>query len=497
MAVDKNARSQPKSYQEPPLTGDERSVGRYRPLRVVSRVPPYVGWLAFFGPGIIYVALAQGSGELIFWPYVVAKYGPAFLGLVIPACFLQYAVAVEIGRYTATTGETFFSGFRRVHPVYSAVLWLMLLITFLWFAGYASAGSTALVALTDFPPGLSVRGQTLFWSYLVVIVFTLVLVFGKVVYSIIEKFMGLVAVLTIAGLAVAAFHPTILPTWGDVLGRAVTLQVSWPENWDPADAGGLTSALIFAGAGGFFSVMYGYWVRDKGVGLARYVGRVTSPVTGEKETIPDTGYLFTDTAENRKNYKGWMRWVHIDPAFATAANTVTLLMTCVLAYALLWPEGLVPEGFEIAVVQAEFFRNSLGLVGALVFYFVAACFLADTWLATTDAVARMHADYFVSNLATARRIGFRNTYYIFVAGLVVISLVTLPLAEPGTLLTIGGVLNALAMAIYIPGLIYLNYVKVPRHLPGWARPSKASLVLICLSGVAYLALGITYLVFVL
>ncbi|MQA05254.1 MAG: hypothetical protein GEV07_21860 [Streptosporangiales bacterium] len=486
-------RSGTSRYEEPPLTGEERTAGRYRPLRVVSRVPPYLGWLAFFGPGIVYVALAQGSGELIFWPYVVAKYGPAFLGLIIPACFLQYAVAVEIGRYTATTGETFFSGFRRLHPVYSAVLWVMLAITFLWFAGYASAGSTALVALTNFPPGLSPRGQTLFWSYFVVVVFTLILVFGKVVYSIIEKFMGLVAVLTVVGLVFAAFHPAVLQVWPEFLARTMTFQVSWPDNWDPADASGLTSALIFAGAGGFFSVMYSYWARDKGVGLARYVGRITSPVTGEKEAIPDTGYLFTDTAENRKNYKGWMRWIHIDPAFATITNTVTLLMTCVLAYALLWPKGLVPEEFDIAVVQAEFFRNSFGLIGGLIFFFVAACFLADTWLATTDAVARMHADYFISNSARVRRWGFRKAYYVFVAILVVISLATLPLAEPGTLLTIGGVLNALAMAIYIPGLIYLNYVKIPRQLPGWARPRKLSLALICLSGVAYLALGIAYL----
>ena len=46
------------------------------------------------------MALAQGSGELIWWPYLIAKYGLTFLWLLVPACFLQYPLNVEIGRYT-------------------------------------------------------------------------------------------------------------------------------------------------------------------------------------------------------------------------------------------------------------------------------------------------------------------------------------------------------------------------------------------------------------
>jgi hypothetical protein len=30
--------------------------------------------LAALGPGVIFMALAQGSGELIWWPYIIAKY---------------------------------------------------------------------------------------------------------------------------------------------------------------------------------------------------------------------------------------------------------------------------------------------------------------------------------------------------------------------------------------------------------------------------------------
>ena len=57
------------------------------------------------GPGVVWMALAQGSGELIWWPYLIAKYQLGFLFLLLPACILQWPLTYEIGRYTALTGE--------------------------------------------------------------------------------------------------------------------------------------------------------------------------------------------------------------------------------------------------------------------------------------------------------------------------------------------------------------------------------------------------------
>jgi hypothetical protein len=65
------------------------------------------------------MALAQGSGELIWWPFMIAKYGLTFLFLLVPACLLQYPLTIEIGRYTLLTGESIFHGFFRLHWVFS------------------------------------------------------------------------------------------------------------------------------------------------------------------------------------------------------------------------------------------------------------------------------------------------------------------------------------------------------------------------------------------
>ena len=79
------------------------------------------------------MALAQGSGELIFWPYTIAKYGLAFLFLLLPACLLQFPIIYEIGRYTVVTGESIFQGFIRLNRCFAFCLWILMTLSFLWF----------------------------------------------------------------------------------------------------------------------------------------------------------------------------------------------------------------------------------------------------------------------------------------------------------------------------------------------------------------------------
>src|SRR3990172_4538011 len=173
-------------------------------------LPPLRSILIALGPGMIWMALAQGSGELIWWPFIIAKYGLTFLFLLIPACLLQYPLTIEIGRYTLLTGEGIFQGFFRLHWVFGVSLWILMTLSFLWFGAFASAGGTALAALTQFPPGWSPRGQTLFWAYLSMALFLSAVLLSKVVYRLVDKFMWGVALLTLFGLSWACAHPDVL-----------------------------------------------------------------------------------------------------------------------------------------------------------------------------------------------------------------------------------------------------------------------------------------------
>lgn len=99
----------------------KQSWGDFPPYRKAS-LPAFPGLISVLGPGVIFMALAQGSGELIWWPYIIAKYGFTFLFLLLPACLLQFPIVYELGRYTMLTGESIFQGFIRLNRYFALVL---------------------------------------------------------------------------------------------------------------------------------------------------------------------------------------------------------------------------------------------------------------------------------------------------------------------------------------------------------------------------------------
>lgn len=360
--------------------------GRLDPYKK-ARLPPLDSLFAALGPGVIWMALAQGSGELIWWPYIIAKYGLSFLFLLLPACLMQYPLTYSIGFYTVATGESIFQGFIRLNRFFALFLWVLMILSFLWFGAFASAGGTAMAALTDFPHGWSQKGQSLFWGYLSMALFLTAILLSRVIYNLIEKFMMFIALLTFIGLLWACATPRVIDAIPDFL-KGLVVPGNMPRPWDPNDATELLTAITFAGLGGFWTLFYSYWLRDKGTGMAKHMGRITGPVTGKPEVIPDSGFVPIDDMENRKRFDGWRRYLVFDSGIGIFGNILTTLMTCLLAYALLFPEGLIPQGYEIAVVQSRFFEISWGTAGRIIFLIVAAAFLSDTWLGTVDAVSR-------------------------------------------------------------------------------------------------------------
>lgn len=454
-------------------------------------LPAFPGWRAALGPGIVWMALAQGSGELIWWPYVVAKYGLTFLVLLVPACLLQYPVTVAIGRYTLLTGETIFQGFFRLNRALGITLWVLMTLSFLWFGAFASAGGTALAALTGFPSGWTPRGQTLFWAYASIAVFVMAVIFSGVVYTLIERLMKLVAVMTVAGLLWACLQPEVVAVMPAFAGGLFSMSTSLSRPWDPADATKLLTAVTFAGLGGFWILFYSYWLRDKGAAMAAHIGRITGPLAGQPETIPTEGSLPADSPAAAARWIAWRRYLSTDALVGIGGNLATTLMTCLLAYALLFPHGLLPQDYELAVVQARFFEVSWGAVGRVIFLLVAAAFLTDTWLVTADAVSRIQADILYTLFPRARRLEVRQWYYIWMGTLTVITSLTMLVAAPGPLILTSAVIGFVGTVIFPVALLVLNR-RLGAQLPAWAGVGRGSQWLLGVSAAAYLLLALGY-----
>jgi Mn2+/Fe2+ NRAMP family transporter len=461
------------------------------PPLAAAPMPAFPGWRAALGPGIVWMALAQGSGELIWWPYLMAKYGLGLLVLLIPSHLIQYPLTYEIGRYTILTGESIWTGFRRLSRRFCLLLWLLMTVSFLWLGGFATAGATALASLTDFPRGWSPRGQTLLWAYLTLAVLFFALAVSRVVYRFIETFMWCVAGLTLLGLALACSHPRVLDSLPSFLAGLV-VPGSLARPWDPSDAERLLTAITFAGLGGFWTLFYSYWLKEKGSGMARAQGHLTG-LTTRGEEVKTFGHVPADTPADAVEVRRWTRFLAVDAGIGNAGNLLTTLMTCLLAYALLFPEGVVPREWEIAVVQSAFFEASWGALGRWAFLVVAGAFLADTWLSTVDAVSRVHAEMVQEHFPAARRRSYRHWYFVFLLALTAVTCLTMPLAQPGQLILLTAVVAFVGTVLFTFAILALNHVVLPRHLPPAARPGRLSRAALALTACAYLGLMVVYL----
>lgn len=456
-------------------------------------IPGFPGWWIALGPGIVWMALAQGSGELIWWPYIVAKYGLTFLFLLIPSCMLQYPITVEIGRYTLLTGESIFHGFIRLNRWFGIFLWILMTLSFLWFGAFASAGGTAMAALTNFPQGWSQRSQTLFWGYASIIASLAAILMSGVIYSLVERFMKIIATITVVGLLWACLQPQVFQSVPEFMNGLLGFHGPMPRPWDNNDATRLLTAVTFAGLGGFWILFYSYWMRDKGNAMAAHMGRITGPIVGKPETVTEDGNLPGESQESAIRWNSWRRYLAVDTLIGIGGNLFTTLMTCLLAYALLFPKGILPQEYELVVVQSSFFEVSWGYIGRFLFLIVAATFMADTWLATADAVSRMQADIVHILFPGSRKFALRHWYYFFLGTLTVVTSLTMLLDTPGTLIMISAVIGFLGTVIFPIALYFLNYRILAPNLPQWARPKRISYYILAVSFLAYLILAIAYL----
>ncbi len=457
-------------------------------------VPPVPRLWAALGPGIVWMALAQGSGELYFWPYFAAKYGALYLCLLVPACVLQTPLNLEIGRYTVLTGESVFAGFTRLGRGFGIFMWAAFAVNFVFIGSFATAGGTALKDIVPWPAGWSPAARTLLWSYAITACFAAALFAGRSAYRLIERFMLVVAVVTAGGLLAAALHPRVLAHLPAFL-EAMLLPSAAPR--PPADLAELdrfVTMICYSGLGGFWSLFYSYWIREKGYGMAAYADHVTSPLTGKKDLLTFEAYRFADTPENRARYRGWMRTLVADTGTGILGNLLTTGLIVLLAFAILHPRGKVPLGWDMAVAQADFFGVLWGPAARVVLLVICGFFLMDSWLAGVDAVSRVHSEMICAHSARARAKGARFWYYAFLAAMVAVTWAVLPWKEPDEVLTMTGVLSLFAVGIFSVALWILNYARLPGVFPDWIRPHPVQKALFGLVTLFYLAAACTYLV---
>jgi hypothetical protein len=240
----------------------------------------------------------------------------------------------------------------------------------------------------------------------------------------------------------------------------------------------LFSAMVFAGAGGTANLFFSFYLRDKGWGMGAQMPTVVNALRGREGRAPDLGFRIRDTADNRRRWRAWMRHLTIDQAvFFWFLNSFTILLFIVGALAVLRPLGIVPSQELLVYQEATILEGSWGAPGKYLFLAVGVACLFSTQLTLVDGVARSCADILHTNFAWARRAGVGTWYTRVAMAWILIGIGLTYLYEaipPIVFLLSAGFFGGIAMAVYAPLLMLINW----RYLPASCRPSPARMVIL-------------------
>ncbi|GAA2719181.1 Nramp family divalent metal transporter [Cellulomonas aerilata] len=401
------------------------------------------------GPGIVAAGVGLASGEFILFPYIASQVGLVFVWAALVGLVTQYFINLEIERYTLATGETALTGFSRYWRHWGLVFAILTYCANLW-PGWATSSATLASYIFGGTPRYIAIGMLL--------AIGLILTLAPVVYVALERaqMLKVAAVLLLFG--VGAVVAVGADAWADA-PQIVT------RPGIPVEALGfatLLGALAFAGAGGGQNLVQANWIRDKGFGMGAYVPRLVSPITGQPEAAPSTGYVFEPTEPNMSAWRGWWRFANIEQAVTFVLITfVTILFTSLLAYSTVFGrEGLASdisfiqtEGEVLAERVAPWFKYFFWVIGSFSLFAAA--------LGIVDYTSRLAADVIKTSY---RRSGNESAMYaVLVWGLIAVGIVVLLLGfdQPIVLLVIAAVVGGFMMFIYSGLLIVINRRTLP------------------------------------
>lgn len=458
--------------------------GTLSPLGVRD-LPPSIRLRKMLGPGVILAGLALGSGEFILWPYITYESKFIFFWACLLGVTTQYFLNMEITRWTLATGESAITGFARLSRLWAWVFLFLNVVPWLipaWAKGGAQILSWLLFgAETDGAAGASSTVNLL--TIVMLWACGAVLTAGKVVYETVERVQIILvsaAMILVVVLAVILLRPDSLVAQA----RGAISFGSMPEFTEQLTAAVLLGAIAFAGVGGTLNLGQSNYVKDKGYGMGRYIGRITSPITGQKETVSEIGFTFPITPENLNRWRRWWRT-------ASQEHFLTFYLTCLVGLVLLTqisyclfyepdgsprPErGNYVQGIGFVWGQAVYLGQFVGPAAKVLFLAMGVVILLTTEFGVLDAASRISSDIVKVNwLRNRPRWSESRLYFTFLWGTILLSTILLLVGthhlSAFTLFKYTAAMNGGVMFLYSTLLLYVNRTKLPKEIRmGWPR----------------------------
>jgi hypothetical protein len=460
--------------------GDLPHAPAYNPVNLVRVI----------GPGAILLGLSLGAGDWLLGPAIAAGYGPSLLWICTLSILFQGVLNTEMARYTLATGEPVFTGFMRQRPGPRtwAVVYSLLHLAQVGWAGWALAGGSALAALLlGRMPREEDRAITVGLGYLLFLAAVGLVLAGRHLHralEIVEWIMMGWMLLFLAALALLYVPRSVwVALGGGFVGRPL-----WEPGWPPAppldrplDWLLVAGFAAYSGAGGTVNAMLTYWLRDKGFGMAGTVGVQPISVGAQILLLPRDGAIFPPSEANLAKWREWWRYLRADLFWLW---TVVCLIGMALPVALAL--DAVPRNLDVSGLGAGavFARELARRYGAVLWM---PALLTALWIffSTQVGIAEGFARHVTEMLWTAgARPGARGPVWLFypvLALFVAAGGLAMTRAAPLTLILIGANVAALNFAVLSFHTLRLNRALLPEPL----RPPRWREAVVALGGLAF------------
>jgi len=438
--------------------------------------PKAISFAKIIGPSFILLGLGLGSGEVILWPYLVSNYGLGIIWAAVLGILFQFFINMEVERYSLLRGESIIVGYYRKFK--GVTIWLLLstLIPWIWPGIVASSAKIFgnLLGIQNFN----------YLGILLLILIGIILTGGKVLYKTIETFQKTLIFVSIPTILFLSYY---LSDSSDYIRLAEGL-VGIGEGYFLIPAGisiaTLLSAFAYSGAAGNLNLAQSYYVREKGYGMGKYVGRITGLFNNKKEKVTISGFKPDINKSTILEFKRWWKVINLEHFIVFfITGGVTILLLSFLAYSTTHPDGNYKD-IEFLFYESEAISQKAGAFFGTLFLLICGFTLFGTQLTVLDATSRILAEntllMFPKKFSESK---IPNIYYIFLwiqllAGVVIFAI---NYGQPLQLLIIAAVLNAFAMFIHTALSLWTNLTLLEKEF----RPSIYRITILTLIILTY------------
>jgi len=391
------------------------------------------------GPGVLLAAAAIGSGELILTPRAGAMFGLSIGWAIVVSIVYKLALTLGLARYTIATGEDIFEGFSHLPGPRNWFVWILALVFLLGAVGYSGIALACGSALFALCPALSMVQ----WAALVVGVTFLLLLKGA--YGPVDKAAFVLALTLLVGVIYSL--AVLQPDWNWVLRE------SMPRF--PTGSGQTLISLLGWTAGGTSTLLYSFWILEKGYALPRG-GLGTS----------------ADSRHDRHHVRAWLSLAHLDAGLSYAMMLfVSLAFLAIGSVALgtAGPDGgaLVPARDETMALLSRMLTAAAGPEALYIFLLAALAILTSTILGLVDGKSRALRTAVRIVAPGARRWSDLAWYRLGVTILCLIIFALLFTGQPVLLIVLVSALEAPVLSLSAVMLVYLLHTRLgPEDRPG-------------------------------